>query len=110
MEEKKEDEEEKSNEMELEIVSGENGMKQQQIINKIPIDDEAHAYMWSILTLMSKNFLSLFSQINTFRLNWFNGRLLSNVSQQKSSAEEKAECKERNPKRSAKAQNEFSCF
>lgn len=40
--------------------------EQQQTINKITIDDEAHAaaaaaYMWSILTLSSKNFISLFA-------------------------------------------------
>lgn len=42
--------------------------ERQQTINKIPIVDEAHAaaapvvvYMWSILTLISKNFLSLFT-------------------------------------------------
>lgn len=89
MEEKKEDEEEKSNEMELEIVSGENGMKQQQIINKIPIDDEAHAYMWSILTLISKNFSFTFSQINKIRLNWFIGSTLNNGKASKAKKEKK---------------------
>lgn len=89
MEEKKEDEEENSNEMELEIVSGENGMKQQQIINKIPIDDEAHAYMWSILTLISKNFSFTFSQINKIRLNWFIGSTLNNGKASKAKNEKK---------------------
>lgn len=48
---------------------------------------EAHAYMWSILTLISKNFIFTFSQINTFRLNWFNGVYIEQREPAKSSKE-----------------------
>lgn len=57
--------------------SEENG-EQQQIINKIPIDGEAHACIHvehSYLNIKEFSFTFQFSQINTIRLNWFNRTL-----------------------------------
>lgn len=92
--------------------------KQQQTINKITIVDEAHAaaavaYMWSILTLISKNFLSLFTcfsqQINTFRLNWFSWIHWA-TNERTGKAAKSKEREERNPKPSEKAQKWIFMF